>query len=87
MTCSSDTTIKLWNVAHEKCLATLVEHTDYVKALAYAPHRSVKTGQLRGGGGGAGEGMRRLGLTCWLLLWSCLLACWRSSKRRRMRRC
>ena len=39
VTCSSDTTIKLWNVAHEKCLATLAEHTDYVKALAYAPHR------------------------------------------------
>ena len=40
VTCSSDTTIKLWNVPHEKCLATLTEHTDYVKALAYARDRS-----------------------------------------------
>lgn len=39
VTCSSDTTIKLWNVTHQKCLATLTEHTDYVKALAYASQR------------------------------------------------
>jgi len=41
VTCSSDTTIKLWNVVHQKCLATLTEHTDYVKALAYASDRSL----------------------------------------------
>jgi len=40
VTCSSDRTIKLWNVAHEKCLASLEEHADYVKALAYARDRS-----------------------------------------------
>ena len=61
MTCSSDTTIKLWNVAHEKCLATLTEHADYVKALAYASHRSVITGRRLGGGGGTCGGWGMLG--------------------------
>ncbi|EKX42470.1 hypothetical protein GUITHDRAFT_73823, partial [Guillardia theta CCMP2712] len=36
VTASSDTTIKFWNIANETCTATLKEHCDYVKALAYA---------------------------------------------------
>lgn len=44
ISCSSDTTVKVWNCADsKKSLRTLVEHTDYVKALAL-----VKTGVASG---------------------------------------
>jgi hypothetical protein len=46
VTCSSDTSIKVWNVAHQKCMATLSEHTDYVKALAYASQRCAATARF-----------------------------------------
>lgn len=38
---SSDNTLKMWNVQSEKCVATYGEHTDYVKALAYARGRGL----------------------------------------------
>jgi hypothetical protein len=38
---SSDNTIKFWNVQTGQCVATYVEHTDYVKALAYARSRGL----------------------------------------------
>eukprot|EP01114_Cavostelium_apophysatum_P015662 TRINITY_DN4316_c0_g1_i5.p1 TRINITY_DN4316_c0_g1~~TRINITY_DN4316_c0_g1_i5.p1 ORF type:complete len:747 (-),score=186.41 TRINITY_DN4316_c0_g1_i5:132-2372(-) len=40
ITCSSDTTIKMWNVSDgvSSCMATLRKHTDYVKCLAYSSY-------------------------------------------------
>ncbi|KAK4529752.1 hypothetical protein CCYA_CCYA02G0609 [Cyanidiococcus yangmingshanensis] len=34
VSCSSDATVKVWDLACGSCLATLVEHQDYVRALA-----------------------------------------------------
>lgn len=36
---SSDGTVKLWSTAENRCMCTVRQHTDYVKALAYAPHK------------------------------------------------
>lgn len=48
VSCSSDTTLKVWNVGDaRKSLRTLVEHTDYVKALALVPN-GVASGSLDG---------------------------------------
>lgn len=48
ISCSSDTTIKVWNAADsKKSLRTLVEHKDYVKALALVPN-GVASGSLDG---------------------------------------
>lgn len=39
VTCSSDTTVKVWNTAQPSgTLRTLTAHTDYVKALAHTPN-------------------------------------------------
>ncbi|KAK5578007.1 hypothetical protein RB653_002956 [Dictyostelium firmibasis] len=37
VSCSSDSTIKIWNTDSERCLNSLKFHDDYVKVLAYAP--------------------------------------------------
>lgn len=48
ISCSSDTTIKVWNANDpSRSLRTLVDHTDYVKALAYVPN-AVASGSLDG---------------------------------------
>lgn len=48
VSCSSDTTLKVWNAGDSrKSLRTLVEHTDYVKALALVPN-GVASGSLDG---------------------------------------
>lgn len=48
VSCSSDTTLKVWNAAESrKSLRTLVEHTDYVKALTLVPN-GVASGSLDG---------------------------------------
>lgn len=49
VTASSDTTLKVWNVAScSKSLRTLMEHTDYVKALASLADSCVASGSLDG---------------------------------------
>lgn len=49
LTCSSDTTIKVWNTARpEKSLRTLAEHSDYVKALTCVPSNRVASASLDG---------------------------------------
>lgn len=49
VTCSSDTTVKVWNAAEpRRSLRTLAEHTDYVKALANVPANGVASGSLDG---------------------------------------
>lgn len=46
---SSDTTLKVWNIADpSRSLRTLVEHSDYVKALAHVPNGGVASGSLDG---------------------------------------
>ncbi|CDF32125.1 WD40-repeat containing protein [Chondrus crispus] len=48
VSCSSDTTLKVWNMNDaRRSLRTLVEHTDYVKALAVVPS-GVASGSLDG---------------------------------------
>lgn len=48
VSCSSDTTLKVWNMNDSrKSLRTLVEHTDYVKALTCVPN-GVASGSLDG---------------------------------------
>lgn len=48
VSCSSDMTLKVWNAADSrKSLRTLVEHTDYVKALTLIPN-GVASGSLDG---------------------------------------
>lgn len=48
VSCSSDTTLKVWNAADSRrSLRTLVEHTDYVKALTLVPN-GVASGSLDG---------------------------------------
>ncbi|KAF2076312.1 hypothetical protein CYY_002368 [Polysphondylium violaceum] len=37
VSCSSDTTIKIWNTDSEECIRTLKKHDDYVKVLSYSP--------------------------------------------------
>lgn len=34
VSCSSDTTVKIWNLEQSRCVETLIEHTDYVKAIS-----------------------------------------------------
>lgn len=49
ISCSSDTTIKVWNATDsKKSLRTLVEHSDYVKALALVQNGGVASGSLDG---------------------------------------
>jgi WD40 repeat protein len=36
MSCSSDTTIKIWDLTKGNCVKTLLQHTDYVKSLSYS---------------------------------------------------
>ena len=46
---SSDTTLKVWNINDPfRSLRTLIEHTDYVKALAHVPNVGVASGSLDG---------------------------------------
>jgi WD repeat-containing protein 48 len=39
VSCSSDATVKVWDLSAGACLATLVEHQDYVRALANVSSR------------------------------------------------
>ncbi len=49
VSCSSDTTVKVWNTAMPNIsLRTLTEHTDYVKALSCVPANRVASASLDG---------------------------------------
>jgi WD repeat-containing protein 48 len=49
ITASSDTTVKVWNTADPReSLRTLIEHTDYVKALSALADGAVVSGSLDG---------------------------------------
>lgn len=49
VSCSSDTTVKVWNTARtDSSLRTLTEHTDYVKALSCVPANRVASASLDG---------------------------------------
>ncbi|PAA61699.1 hypothetical protein BOX15_Mlig003646g2 [Macrostomum lignano] len=41
ISCSSDTTVKVWNSSRGFCMSTLRTHKDYVRALAYAKHKEL----------------------------------------------
>lgn len=41
LSASSDTTLKVWNVASGTCLSTLKNHKDYVRCLAYSCAREI----------------------------------------------